>query len=90
MHSPGTVRTMLNHMGTPHMKANPSAHPRKPEKYLRLPAVESVVGFKKSAIYEGMRAGTFPLCIRITARAVAWRESDIVAWQDERNQSVVR
>lgn len=72
------------------MNATPSAQPRKPERYLRRPEVEAFVGLKRSAIYEGMRAGTFPLCIRVTSRAVAWRESDIAAWQDERNQSVVR
>lgn len=61
---------------------------RKPERLLRLPEVESLTGLKKSSIYAGMklRPPTFPHCIRLTSRAVAWRESDIAAWQAERQQ----
>lgn len=60
---------------------------RKPEKYLRLPDVESLSALKKSSIYAGMRAGTFPPCVRLSVRAVAWRESDIAAWQAQRQQT---
>jgi|GEM_PF-1308233 len=67
---------------------SPSDPARKPEKYLRLPDVESLSALKKSSIYSGMRAGTFPACIRLSARAVAWRESDIAQWQDTRQQAV--
>lgn len=56
----------------------------KPEKLLRLPEVEQLTGLKKSSLYAGMRAGTFPTCIRLSVRAVAWRESDIALWQSQR------
>jgi prophage regulatory protein len=63
--------------------------PRKPEKLLRLPEVESLTGLKKSSIYAGMKASprTFPACLRLSARAVAWRESDIATWQAQRQQA---
>lgn len=61
--------------------------PAKPEKLLRLPEVESLTGLKKTTIYAGMRAGTFPRCIHLSARAVAWPESRIAAWQVQRQQS---
>ena len=59
----------------------------KPEKLLRLGAVEDLCGLRKSSIYAGMKARTFPPCVRLSTRAVAWRESDIAAWQSQRQQA---
>lgn len=60
--------------------------PARLEKLLRLPEVERLTGYKKTSIYAGMRATppTFPRCVRLGVRAVAWRESDIAAWQAQR------
>ena len=60
-----------------------------PQRLLRLPAVENLTGLRKSSIYAAMRATppTFPLCVRLSTRAVAWRESDIAAWQAQRQQA---
>lgn len=71
------------------MQTNPNPQPAKPEKLLRLPEVESLTGLKKSSIYAGMKArpATFPHCVRLSVRAVAWRESDIAAWQAQRQQT---
>lgn len=69
------------------MKTTPGGPPVKAEKLLRLPEVESLVALRKSSIYAGMKAGTFPPCVRLSARAVAWRESDIAAWQAQRQQA---
>ncbi len=66
-----------------------TAPAKTPERLLRLPAVEQLTGLRKSSIYAGMKASppTFPYCVRLSARAVAWRESDIAAWQAQRQQS---
>jgi prophage regulatory protein len=66
---------------------SPNNPTRKPENLLRLPQVETLTALRKSSIYAGMKAGTFPRCVRLSARAVAWRESDIAAWQAQRQQS---
>lgn len=50
------------------------------ERFQRLPAVERDTGQKKSAIYAGIKAGTFPKPIRLSSRCVVWRESEIQAW----------
>ena len=68
------------------MKTNQNAPIRKPEKLFRLNELVTLLGLKKSSIYAGMKAGTFPYCIRLSTRAVAWRESDIAAWQAHRQQ----
>lgn len=59
----------------------------KPEKLFRMNELEALLGMKKSSIYAGMKAGTFPHCIRLSVRAVAWRESDIANWQAQRMQA---
>jgi len=71
------------------MQNHSNAQARKPEKLLRLPEVESLTGLKKSSIYAGMKASppTFPYCVRLSSRAVAWRESDIATWQAQRQHT---
>ena len=51
-----------------------------PDRLLRRPAVESLVGLRRAAIYDLMARGQFPRPVRIGARAVAWRSADIAAW----------
>lgn len=73
------------HSAAPAPQAGSTAgtHPT-PGKLLRLPAVEDRTGLRKSSVYAGMAAGTFPPCVRLGARAVAWREADIQRWISER------
>lgn len=58
------------------------------DKFLRLPAVEELVGLKKSTIYELMRKptseGGFPKPTRLGRRTVAWPESAVLTWVQER------
>lgn len=61
----------------------------KPEKLLRLPEVQQVCGLGKTSIYAGAHDGTFPKPIRISARCVAWRESDLLAWQAQRQHAPI-
>jgi len=50
------------------------------ERLLRLPDVEARTGLKKSAIYTGMKAGTFPRCLKLGPRTSAWSSSEVDAW----------
>lgn len=43
-----------------------------------------LTGLKKSAVYAGMKEGSFPKSVRIGARSVAWRLSEIQAWISSR------
>lgn len=54
------------------------------EHLLRLPEVEKVVGLKRSSLYRMMAEKSFPQGVRLGARAVGWRASDIAAWVDSR------
>lgn len=54
------------------------------ERFLRMWDVEQQTGLKKSAIYAGAKAGTFPKPIRLSHRCVAWRESEVQEWIAQR------
>ncbi|MFN3303675.1 MAG: helix-turn-helix transcriptional regulator [Roseateles sp.] len=47
---------------------------------LKLHAVKSATGLGRSSIYKKVAAGDFPQPVRLGARAVAWRSSEIAAW----------
>ena len=50
------------------------------DRLLRRPDVEAVTGLSRSSLYAKMDSGDFPRPVRIGARAVAWRASDIQEW----------
>lgn len=66
-----------------------SAHPTQsavsyPRRFLRLPQVEELTGFKRSHIYNLMKTGEFPSSVKLGARAVAWDSTAIESWQLQR------
>jgi prophage regulatory protein len=64
----------------------------KPEKFLRMSAVQSRVPYSRSTIYLLISRGEFPHPHNLGARAVAWLESDIDEWiasRIDKNRSVV-
>lgn len=66
------------------MNFTEQTHTQKPERLLRLREVENLVGLRKTTIYAGANQGTFPRPVKLSTRCVAWRESEIAAWQAQR------
>lgn len=54
------------------------------ERILRRPEVEARTGLSRSTIYQWMKDGQFPQPVKLGARLVAWRESDVSAWLEAR------
>lgn len=54
------------------------------ERLLRLTEVQARLGMSRSGIYERIKNGGFPRPVKIGPRAVAWLESEIDAWLQER------
>jgi len=54
------------------------------DRLVRLPIVEEITGCKKSTIYQLMREGQFPKSVRLGSRTVAWPESAVLAWVQNR------
>jgi prophage regulatory protein len=52
----------------------------------RLAELPAFVGLKRTQISELIKAGKFPRPIPLSdsGRAIAWLESDLIAWQHER------
>lgn len=51
------------------------------QRLIRLPDVLSATGMSRAWVYDAMSRGVFPKPLKLGERAVAWRESDIIAWQ---------
>ena len=49
-------------------------------KLLKRPEVEAVTGLSRASIYSKIKAGTFPLPVRLGSNSVAWRAEDIDRW----------
>lgn len=65
-----------------------SVSPSAPEQFVRLPELKVLTGFKAtSTIYREMAAGRLPSPVKIGVRAVAWRASEIAAWQATRQRA---
>jgi len=46
---------------------------------IRLPSVLELFPISKTAWYQGIRDGRYPKPVKLGARTVAWRKSDILA-----------
>lgn len=58
------------------------------DRFMRIPEVAHVTGLSRSTIYNCVEDGTFPAPVRLTARAIAWKESEIREWMDNRKREV--
>ena len=66
-------------------QTNPSTPPCR---LIRIALVEEQTGLKRSTIYAGVRAKTFPAPVFLTRRATAWYETEVLAWCAERTRKV--
>lgn len=56
----------------------------KKERFLRLADVIERTGLSRSYIYLSISKGEFPKNIKLSSRSVAWLESEIDAWMQDR------
>ena len=56
----------------------------KKTKFLRLPQVMERTGFARSTIYLLMSKGSFPKSVKAGTRMVAWLESEIDNWLEDK------
>lgn len=54
------------------------------DRLIRLPDVEAITGCKKSTIYLLLKRKEFPKPTRLSARMVAWPESAVLQWVQDR------
>lgn len=51
-----------------------------PATLLHIATVSAAIGLGSTAIYDRIRAGTFPEPVRLSARCSRWRSRDVFAW----------
>lgn len=56
----------------------------KRDRLLRLSDVETATALKKTTIYLLMKRGEFPRCVQVTPKSVAWAESAVLQWIQDR------
>lgn len=54
------------------------------KRFIKLAQVKSMTGLSKSSIYAMMQMGNFPMQVKTGARCVAWIESEIQEWIEEK------
>ena len=64
-------------------KATTSPSPR----IIRLPEVVDRIGMSRGSVYRMMTLGRFPKSVKLSERAVGWRESDLDAWLESREHA---
>ena len=76
------------HMKEPTSVSRPrsTAEPFVPT-FLRLPMVLRTTGLGRSTIYKLISENRFPGPVRLGARAVAWRTTEVDRWSEERERS---
>ena len=62
------------------MKAHSSAAP--PSRILRIHQTLNMSGLSRTSLYEKMKTNEFPKSVKLGARAVGWREADVIAWMN--------
>lgn len=66
------------------MQSTSPTHLASDRHIMRRDEVEQKTGFKRSHIYNLMKAGQFPQCRRIGTRAVGWDSLEIEQWVQDR------
>lgn len=55
-------------------------HPDPSKALIRLPQVQAIVPYSRSAIYALIAAGEFPAPVKLGPRASAWVKAEVEAW----------
>lgn len=53
-----------------------------PNRILRIRQVLDLTGLRRTALYEKMNADEFPQSVKLGARAVGWREAEVLSWME--------
>ena len=57
------------------------------ERFLRIRAVLMVTGLSRATLYVMVKNESFPAPVRLGARSVAWRASQVQEWMDTRPEA---
>jgi prophage regulatory protein len=61
-----------------------AAKPAERERFLRLPEVINLTALGKTSLYARIKQGQFPAPVPVGTRRVAWLQSEVSAWMQNR------
>lgn len=64
-----------------------NTQPESSNRLIRLVEVLRIIGLSRSQLYKMQNDGLFPRSIKLSARAVAWREAEVLNWCFSRSHS---
>lgn len=76
------ARTTRSTRQLPEQAAAPAS--AQPRRFIKAAEVRSQTTLSTSEIYRRIAAGTFPAPIKLGAKSVAWIESEVLAWCEDR------
>lgn len=65
------------------IKQNQEAPPPKLDRFLPISKVMDATGLSRVSIWRRVKAGKFPKQVHLGVNCVRWRESEIIAWQQQ-------
>lgn len=78
-----------NSMGIPMKNIEGDNVAAKPHRAVRMPEAQNRTGLSKTHIYRLIKLGLFPKPIKLSERAIAFFESDIDSWLEQRRSGSV-
>lgn len=57
------------------------------DRLMRRQKVEELIGLSRASIYRLIDKGEFPRPVRVSPKAVRWKESDVTAWIQSRPEA---
>lgn len=65
--------------------ADKTINPQESIRFIRIAAVTNLTGIPRSSVYDLIKRGLFPAQLSLGGgKSVAWLESDVLAWMNER------
>jgi len=57
------------------------------DRFIRFPELRSITGFSRTTTWRKERESSFPSRCKISAGAVGWRLSEVMAWLENRERA---
>ena len=65
--------------------ADKTTNPQENIRFIRIATVTNLTGIPRSSVYDLIKRGLFPAQLSLGGgKSVAWLESDVIAWMNER------
>lgn len=83
----GSPRHNVEYSNMHEMRSIPTKNGAADIRLLSIAAVSEATSLSRATIYRAIDAGLFPRPLKLAARRIGWRVSDLTAWLDSRQET---